>query len=226
MAEQTYQRVCRVIGDLAGIDPAGIGPGQSLGYEQTPNFYWQPSTKHHQIGDPHPMRPLELDSLDLWSLIMSLEEEFDIEISDEDAHMPSLGHVGGLVAFVQGKLDARSLLSFTHEPKPEIVYPATLPVPSNWMKPLELATAFATSEIGGTPTHTSNTTQTGDTLEIRAPAVDNSGVIEVAPVEWPVPSGNSMWQKCAAALREAGLDPTEFLIPEWQWLAAREELPA
>jgi acyl carrier protein len=98
VAEQTYQRVCRVIGELAAIDPTGIGPGQSLGYEQTPNFYWNGET---------PPKPLELDSLDLWQLIMALEEEFGISVSDAEAHEPSLDHVGGLVAFVQGKLDAR-----------------------------------------------------------------------------------------------------------------------
>lgn len=92
---QTYSRVCRVIGDLAGIDPASIGPGQCLGYESSANFYSKGA------------RPLELDSLDRVTLAMKLEDEFKITLSDEEVDNPALDHVGGLVAFVQGKLDAK-----------------------------------------------------------------------------------------------------------------------
>jgi acyl carrier protein len=94
--EHTCQRVCRVIGALAGIDPDDIGPGQCLGYVATPNHY----------ADP-PAKPLELDSLDRVQLAMHLEDEFSIQITDDEADQPALDHVGGLVAFVQGKLDAR-----------------------------------------------------------------------------------------------------------------------
>ncbi|MBA3470801.1 MAG: acyl carrier protein [Herpetosiphonaceae bacterium] len=45
---------------------------------------------------------LEADSLDLVELIMSLEEEFDIEISDEEAE--KLTTVGEAQSFIQVRL--------------------------------------------------------------------------------------------------------------------------
>ena len=45
---------------------------------------------------------LEADSLDLVELIMSLEEEFDIEISDEEAE--KLTTVGEAQSFIQSRL--------------------------------------------------------------------------------------------------------------------------
>ncbi len=45
---------------------------------------------------------LEADSLDLVELIMSLEEEFDIEISDEEAE--KLTTVGEAQSFIQARL--------------------------------------------------------------------------------------------------------------------------
>ena len=45
---------------------------------------------------------LEADSLDLVELIMSLEEEFDIEISDEEAE--TLTTVGEGQSFIQSRL--------------------------------------------------------------------------------------------------------------------------
>ena len=45
---------------------------------------------------------LEADSLDLVELIMSLEEEFDIEISDEEAE--KLTTVGEAQTFIQSRL--------------------------------------------------------------------------------------------------------------------------
>lgn len=154
MAEPTYKRVCRVIGELAGIDADGIGPGQSLGQRQTPNFYttdrWTPGAKVRWVRSlerrplavvdlpeltiasrfaplsvtlkecagivplgwldlvekPSEPKPIGLDSLDLIQLAMGLEEEFDISISDAEVDDKRIDHVGGLVAFVQGKLDA------------------------------------------------------------------------------------------------------------------------
>lgn len=46
---------------------------------------------------------LGADSLDIVELIMGIEEEFDIEISDEDAE--KLTTVGEATAYVKGKLD-------------------------------------------------------------------------------------------------------------------------
>lgn len=45
---------------------------------------------------------LGADSLDIVELIMGIEEEFDIEIPDEDAE--KLTSVGEAMAYVQGKL--------------------------------------------------------------------------------------------------------------------------
>ena len=102
--EPTYKRVARVIADLAGLDADKIGPAQSLGQKQAPNFYWHSSVK----GAPaDPPKPIGLDSLDLVQLAMNLEEEFGISISDEEVDAPALDHVGGLAAFIQGKVDAK-----------------------------------------------------------------------------------------------------------------------
>lgn len=46
---------------------------------------------------------LNADSLDVVELIMALEEEFDIEISDEDAE--KLTTVGAAVEYVKSKLE-------------------------------------------------------------------------------------------------------------------------
>lgn len=51
---------------------------------------------------------LDLDSLDLVTLAMKIEDEFGIEISDDDVDSPALGTFGGLVAHVEGKLHSRA----------------------------------------------------------------------------------------------------------------------
>lgn len=50
---------------------------------------------------------LHFDSLDLISVAMQIEDEFRIEITDDDVDSPALGTFGGLVAHVDGKLMAR-----------------------------------------------------------------------------------------------------------------------
>ncbi len=57
-----YERVKRITADQLGVDEADITPNASF------------------IDD------LNADSLDLVELIMALEEEFGVEISDEDAN--------------------------------------------------------------------------------------------------------------------------------------------
>lgn len=47
---------------------------------------------------------LGADSLDIVELIMGIEEEFDIEIPDEDAE--KLTNVGDALTYVKNKLDA------------------------------------------------------------------------------------------------------------------------
>jgi acyl carrier protein len=53
-------------------------------------------------------RDLDLDSLDRIEIAMRVEDTFGIEIPDEDVDKRALGTLGGLTAYVQGKLDARS----------------------------------------------------------------------------------------------------------------------
>jgi acyl carrier protein len=56
------------------------------------------------VADASFTEDLEADSLDLVELIMSLEEEFGIEISDEDAE--KLTKVGEAEAYIRAKLSA------------------------------------------------------------------------------------------------------------------------
>ncbi len=46
-------------------------------------------------------KDLEADSLDLFELIMALEEEYDVEIPSEE--LESLTTVGAVVTYLQGK---------------------------------------------------------------------------------------------------------------------------
>lgn len=48
---------------------------------------------------------LGADSLDVVELIMAIEEEFDIEVPDEEAE--KISSVGEAVAYIQKKLDAK-----------------------------------------------------------------------------------------------------------------------
>lgn len=61
MAEDTFQRVRKIIVEQLGVDEDEVVPTASF------------------------VEDLNADSLDLVELIMSLEEEFGMEISDEEA---------------------------------------------------------------------------------------------------------------------------------------------
>lgn len=61
MAASVYERVRKVIADQLGVDEAQVTPEASF------------------------QDDLNADSLDLVDLIMSLEEQFTLEISDEEA---------------------------------------------------------------------------------------------------------------------------------------------
>ena len=61
MAADVYDRMKKIIVEQLGVDEADVTPQASF------------------------VEDLNADSLDLVELIMSLEEEFNLEISDEDA---------------------------------------------------------------------------------------------------------------------------------------------
>ena len=46
---------------------------------------------------------LEADSLDVVDIVMSLEEEFDVEVSDDD--IEGLKTVGDIVKYIEAKVD-------------------------------------------------------------------------------------------------------------------------
>lgn len=48
------------------------------------------------------MKDLEADSLDAVEIIMALEDEFDIEIPDEDAE--KFENIGGIVDYIESKI--------------------------------------------------------------------------------------------------------------------------
>lgn len=48
------------------------------------------------------MKDLEADSLDAVEIIMAIEDEFDIEIPDEDAE--GFKDIGNIVKYVEGKM--------------------------------------------------------------------------------------------------------------------------
>lgn len=97
MSNETWQRVCNVLAIFSGIEPRAMAPGQCLGEAQTANHYDATAF----------LKPLGLDSLDLIEVTLKLQEEFGIEITDAECDSPALGHIAGLVAFVQGKLDSK-----------------------------------------------------------------------------------------------------------------------
>ena len=54
-------------------------------------------------NDTHLMKDLEADSLDAVEIIMAIEDEFDIEVPDEDAE--NFQSVGDIVKYVEEKLN-------------------------------------------------------------------------------------------------------------------------
>jgi len=75
MAADTYDRMKKIIVEQLGVDEGDVTPTASF------------------------VEDLNADSLDLVELIMSLEEEFNLEISDEDAE--KIHTVGDALEYVQ-----------------------------------------------------------------------------------------------------------------------------
>jgi hypothetical protein len=91
--EALRHRIAVIVGELAGVDPEKIGPGNSLGEIAHPNRY-DPLAQY---------RPLGLDSMDRVMLVQVLEDEFHISISDDEVDRCE-DNVGALVAMVTDKL--------------------------------------------------------------------------------------------------------------------------
>lgn len=78
MAESTLDRVVQVVAKILKADPSEVS--------ETSSF----------------QDDLGADSLDVVELVMALEEEFSVDIPDED--VPGLKTVGEAVAYIDGKL--------------------------------------------------------------------------------------------------------------------------
>ncbi|MGH8825110.1 MAG: phosphopantetheine-binding protein, partial [Jiangellaceae bacterium] len=57
------------------------------------------------IADDVPLRDAGLDSIAILSLVVGLEEEFDLEIPDRDVVVDNFGSVDGVVRYVARRLD-------------------------------------------------------------------------------------------------------------------------
>ena len=75
MAEDILGRVKKIVADRLDVDEADVKPEASF------------------------KEDLEADSLDVVELVMELEDEFDLEISDEDAE--KILTVGDVVAYIE-----------------------------------------------------------------------------------------------------------------------------
>ena len=80
MSSSVFERVQNVVSEQLGVDPEKVTP------------------------DAEFVQDLNADSLDLVELIMQLEEEFSVEISDEQAE--SIVTVGDALEFIQEHADA------------------------------------------------------------------------------------------------------------------------
>ena len=72
------ERVTKVIVDRLGVDESEVKPEASF------------------------REDLGADSLDVVELVMELEDEFDMEISDEDAE--KISTVGDAISYIEGKV--------------------------------------------------------------------------------------------------------------------------
>ncbi|MDI6892440.1 MAG: acyl carrier protein [Actinomycetota bacterium] len=78
MASEVFEKVKGIIAEQLGVDEGEISPSTSF------------------VDD------LGADSLDIVELVMALEEEFGLEISDEEAE--KIGTVGEAVGYIESHL--------------------------------------------------------------------------------------------------------------------------
>jgi acyl carrier protein len=78
MAEVVFDRVKKIIVDRLGVDEDKVTPEASF------------------------KEDLGADSLDVVELVMELEDEFDLEISDEEAE--NINKVGEVVSYIESQL--------------------------------------------------------------------------------------------------------------------------
>ncbi len=90
-----------VLDDLHTDDAAAVTDDQAL-------FYVAASESR---GDAQTRGCVGLDSLDRVEIVMALEDEFDIEIPDDDVEPPVsatsayvFGTLGGITAYIEGRL--------------------------------------------------------------------------------------------------------------------------
>jgi len=74
----TFEKVANLIAEQLDADVSEITPETSM------------------------MKDLQADSLDAVEIIMALEDEFEIEISDEDAE--GFGNIGDIVKYIESKI--------------------------------------------------------------------------------------------------------------------------
>ncbi len=60
-------------------------------------------TREEVVPEASFIDDLGADSLDIVELVMAMEEEFDVEIPDEDAE--KIQTIGGAIAYLKGKLE-------------------------------------------------------------------------------------------------------------------------
>lgn len=95
--EDVESRVKKILIEHLGVEVAAVTPDALL----VPKH----DLKSRIIGnDPH----LGADSLDIVELVMAFEEEFRIEITDDEAEPLNDATVQGLIDFVAGKVAAKA----------------------------------------------------------------------------------------------------------------------
>lgn len=74
---QTFEKVCEIISCQLGLD---------AGFDFSADTTWE---------------ELNADSLDLVEIVMAIEDEFDIEIPDDD--VSAMQNMGDLVSYIDGE---------------------------------------------------------------------------------------------------------------------------